>query len=168
MPIVSIKQFLQPFVGAKAMSTNGRQDTSMGQPTLRPIRTCLFGLGLLTLLGSVGCQSDYSGQTLPSPWWMTDDIQYFPAGPEFKLSREAAAMNEYGGARATPRAPAPIGPPGPAPGAAGIVPAPGGGPPAGGGVLPAPGAPEPGAPLPGDVPAPDAEQPPPAGEDPFK
>ena len=34
-------------------------------------------------------------QTLPSPWYISDDIQYFPPGPEFKLSREAAAMKAY-------------------------------------------------------------------------
>ena len=40
-----------------------------------------------------GCQIDVSGQTLPSPWYLTDDVQYFaPAPSEFKLSREAAAM----------------------------------------------------------------------------
>ncbi|MDA1051772.1 MAG: VWA domain-containing protein [Planctomycetota bacterium] len=32
------------------------------------------------------------GQTLPSPHYLTDDIQYFAPGPEFKLTREAAAM----------------------------------------------------------------------------
>ncbi len=31
------------------------------------------------------------GQTLPSPHYLTDDVQYFAPGPEFKLSREAAA-----------------------------------------------------------------------------
>jgi hypothetical protein len=41
---------------------------------------------------SVGCQVQVGGQTLPSAYYMTDDIQYFPAGPEFKLSREAAAL----------------------------------------------------------------------------
>ncbi len=39
-----------------------------------------------------GCQSDIGGQTLPSPYYLYDDIQYFPAGPEFPLTREAAAM----------------------------------------------------------------------------
>jgi hypothetical protein len=32
------------------------------------------------------------GQTLPSAYYLQDDIQYFPAGPEFKLSKEAAAL----------------------------------------------------------------------------
>jgi Mg-chelatase subunit ChlD len=29
--------------------------------------------------------------TLPSPYYLRDDVQYFPAGPEFKLPRETAA-----------------------------------------------------------------------------
>jgi len=39
-----------------------------------------------------GCQSSINGQTLPSPYYLQDDVQYFPAGPEFKLPREAAAL----------------------------------------------------------------------------
>jgi hypothetical protein len=42
-----------------------------------------------------GCQVDVAGQTLPSPYYLQDDIQYFESGPEFKLSREAAAMKTY-------------------------------------------------------------------------
>jgi hypothetical protein len=41
-----------------------------------------------------GCQVSLGGQTLPSAYYLNDDVQYFPAGPEFKLSREAAAMRE--------------------------------------------------------------------------
>jgi hypothetical protein len=41
-----------------------------------------------------GCQVEYAGQTLPSPYYLTDDIQYYAPGPEFKLAREAAAMKE--------------------------------------------------------------------------
>lgn len=55
----------------------------------------LGGFGLMAAVSAVGCQSDIGGQTLPSPYWQTDDVQYFPAGPEFKLSREAAAMKQY-------------------------------------------------------------------------
>lgn len=44
---------------------------------------------------STGCQTNVAGQTLPSPYYMHDDIQYAPAGPEFKLSNEAAAMKAY-------------------------------------------------------------------------
>ena len=42
-----------------------------------------------------GCQVDVGGQTLPSPYYLQDDIQYFPAGPEFKLAKEAAALKAY-------------------------------------------------------------------------
>lgn len=46
----------------------------------------------VTLAGAItatGCQVGVSGQTLPSPYYMHDDVQYFPAGPEFKLTKEA-------------------------------------------------------------------------------
>ena len=51
--------------------------------------TALGGLSL------TGCQVDVGGQTLPSAYYLQDDIQYFPAGPEFKLSKEAAALKAY-------------------------------------------------------------------------
>jgi hypothetical protein len=53
----------------------------------------VVGLAIVSL--STGCQVHVGGQTLPSPWYHTDDVQYFPPGPEFKLSREAAAMKAY-------------------------------------------------------------------------
>ncbi len=37
---------------------------------------------------------DIAGQTLPSPYWLQDDTQYYAPGPEFKLAREAAALKE--------------------------------------------------------------------------
>jgi hypothetical protein len=59
-----------------------------------------FSRGLLALaaiggLSLTGCQVDVGGQTLPSAYYLQDDIQYFPAGPEFKLSKEAAAQKAY-------------------------------------------------------------------------
>ncbi|QDV62798.1 MULTISPECIES: hypothetical protein [Crateriforma] len=45
-----------------------------------------------TLAAATGCQSSINGQTLPSAYYLQDDVQYFPVGPEFKLSREAAAL----------------------------------------------------------------------------
>ncbi len=82
------------------------------------VNVCCGGLLLLAATASVGCQSDYAGQTLPSPYWQKDDIQYFPPGPEFKLSREAAAMKMYGTGRNSRAAGAPLGPAeaGPTPG----------------------------------------------------
>ncbi|MEM9351514.1 MAG: hypothetical protein AAGA92_00730 [Planctomycetota bacterium] len=55
-----------------------------------------FATGLLALasLASTGCQMDVSGQTLPSGYYLTDDVQYYAPGPEFKLTREAAALRE--------------------------------------------------------------------------
>jgi hypothetical protein len=60
------------------------------------LRTTLCGLGLAFLaVGSTGCNITEGGQTLPSPWYIYDDVQYFAPGPEFKLSREAAAQKAY-------------------------------------------------------------------------
>jgi hypothetical protein len=42
-----------------------------------------------------GCQVDVGGQTLPSGYYLQDDIQYFPAGPRMKLWREAAAQKAF-------------------------------------------------------------------------
>lgn len=57
---------------------------------------------MLSLLLSVacsslltGCQTTIGGQTLPSPDYLTDDVQYFPAGPEFKLTRTAENMRRH-------------------------------------------------------------------------
>ena len=50
----------------------------------------ITGLGLFT-----GCQSQIGGQTLPSPHYMQDDVQYFAPSSEMPLQREAAAIQEY-------------------------------------------------------------------------
>jgi hypothetical protein len=46
-------------------------------------------------LSATGCQIVENGQTLPSPYYLHDDVQYFPPGPEFILSNEAAAQKAY-------------------------------------------------------------------------
>ena len=61
----------------------------------RTVRRLLYGLPVVAALGTTGCQVDIGGQTLPSPYYLTDDIQYFAPGPEFKLSKEAAAIQAY-------------------------------------------------------------------------
>ena len=48
--------------------------------------------GLLAAASSTGCQVGIGGQTLPSPYYFSDDVQYFAPGPDFKLAKEAAAM----------------------------------------------------------------------------
>jgi hypothetical protein len=60
------------------------------------LRTGLCGITLAALaVASTGCQITEGGQTLPSTYYLTDDIQYFAPGPEFKLSREAAAQKAF-------------------------------------------------------------------------
>lgn len=61
-------------------------------------------LGLVLVGGlcpAVGCQVSVAGQTLPSPYYLMDDVQYFPAGPENKLANETAAMKAARAAAAT-------------------------------------------------------------------
>ncbi|HQU43329.1 MAG TPA: hypothetical protein PK867_10995 [Pirellulales bacterium] len=84
-------------------------------------RRLLGSFGLAAALGLSGCQSDIGGQTLPSPYWQTDDVQYFPPGPEFKLSREAAAMKAF--KQDAARAGQPVQPAAPAPAEAAPAPA---------------------------------------------
>jgi len=69
----------------------------------RSWRALLLGMGTVALLGLTGCQIDAGGQSLPSPYYLTDDVQYFPAGPEFKLSREAAQQKAYAQEQAAQR-----------------------------------------------------------------
>ena len=59
------------------------------------LHTALFGIALAAAASSTGCQVYEAGQTLPSPWYLDDDVQYHPAGAEFKLSREAAALKAF-------------------------------------------------------------------------
>ena len=42
-----------------------------------------------------GCQTSIGGQTLPSPTYLDDDVQYYVAGPEFKLSKQVEAARKY-------------------------------------------------------------------------
>jgi hypothetical protein len=58
------------------------------------LKAVLCGVSLAALAMS-GCQVTVGGQTLPSPYYLSDDVQYFAPGPEFKLSREAAAMKAH-------------------------------------------------------------------------
>ena len=54
----------------------------------------LCGWGLLALTGFTGCQVSVGGQTLPSPYYINDDVQYFPSGNEFILQNEADFIAE--------------------------------------------------------------------------
>lgn len=66
---------------------------SSSQPS-RSLAAIVASLLILASLTAMGCQSDIAGQTLPSPTYLSDDVQYYAPGPEFKLAREAAALKE--------------------------------------------------------------------------
>lgn len=52
--------------------------------------------GLLLSATSTGClQTTVGGQTLPSAYFLDDDVQYFPTGPENKLANQVRALERY-------------------------------------------------------------------------
>ena len=69
----------------------------------RYLSLMLCGALIVGAFSMTGCQVSVGGQTLPSAYFLEDDIQYFPKGPEFKLSREAAALKEARAENATLR-----------------------------------------------------------------
>lgn len=64
--------------------------------TMSKLSGTVFGIVLcVAAFSNTGCQTTVGGQTLPSPYYLTDDIQYFPKGPEFRLTNTVRAMEEY-------------------------------------------------------------------------
>jgi hypothetical protein len=63
----------------------------------------LGAMALITVVSSAGCisgpwawlQTNVGGQTLPSAYYLQDDVQYFPAGPQDKLFNERRALEQY-------------------------------------------------------------------------
>ena len=55
----------------------------------------LFATAGLVLISATGCQTTIGGQTLPSAYFLTDDVQYFPAGSPDKLFQERRALEQY-------------------------------------------------------------------------
>ncbi len=60
----------------------------------KTVRAALASLVLAALGWLAGCQVDRAGMTLPSPYYLRDDVQYFAPGPDFKLANEAAALRQ--------------------------------------------------------------------------
>jgi hypothetical protein len=56
--------------------------------------TLALFLGLLSV-SLTGCQTTVGGQTLPSSDFLSDDVQYFPAGPEELLPNQMQALEQY-------------------------------------------------------------------------
>ena len=52
----------------------------------------LVGTAMLVTAAATGCQSERGGQTLPSPYYMFGEVQYFPHPSSMKLANEAAAI----------------------------------------------------------------------------
>ena len=63
------------------------------------MKTTRIWLTMLAITGLAisftGCQSTVGGQTMPSAYFLRDDVQYFPAGPEFKLSNQVQRIEQY-------------------------------------------------------------------------
>lgn len=57
-------------------------------------RFAVLAVSTLPVIGA-GCQGSIGGQTLPSAYYLTDDVQYFPAGPEFLLPNQERVLEEY-------------------------------------------------------------------------
>ena len=45
--------------------------------------------------GPAGSQTVMGGRTLPSLYYLKDDVQFFPAGPEFQFPNQVRALEEY-------------------------------------------------------------------------
>jgi hypothetical protein len=58
-------------------------------------KVLLAGLCLMATCCCTGCQTAPAGNPLPSPNYLDGQVQYFPTGPKFKLTQEAAAMKAY-------------------------------------------------------------------------
>lgn len=62
---------------------------------MRPLYGIIIGLSLLALFGmSTGCQSNIGGQTLPSGYYLDDDVQYHAPGSRNPLENETVKLQE--------------------------------------------------------------------------
>lgn len=66
-------------------------------PSVRSRMVAVASIGVMSLAGGAlsGCQTTIGGQTLPSAYYLQDDVQFFPAGPEFLLPNQKRALDEY-------------------------------------------------------------------------
>lgn len=61
---------------------------------LRKQAVTLLGVCGIAMMAT-GCQTSVGGQTLPSAYYLKDDVQYFPAGPEYLLTNARQAIEQY-------------------------------------------------------------------------
>ena len=70
------------------------------KPFSKSLQLVICGLGLCVACLATGCQITVGGQLLPSPNYLTDDLQYFPPSSAFKLKNEANALEAYSAEKA--------------------------------------------------------------------
>ncbi len=76
--------------------------------TLRLWKKALWGVALVGCGSLTGCMGNYSGQNLPTGYYLNSQIQYYPPGPQFKLTEEAAAQKAYRETQVQQQAPVPV------------------------------------------------------------
>ena len=59
------------------------------------VTAIVCGFAAIGAIATTGCQVDVGGTTLPSGYYYSDDVQYFPPGSEFKFAKEAAALQAH-------------------------------------------------------------------------
>ncbi|WP_437202568.1 hypothetical protein [Planctomicrobium sp. SH664] len=67
----------------------------MNVKLIRKTPLALLAGGFLAMAGMTGCQTQMAGMTLPSGYYLRDDVQFFPAGPEFLLPNTQRALDDY-------------------------------------------------------------------------
>ena len=75
--------------------------------TFRCWKKALWGVLLASSCGLTGCMANYSGQNLPSGYYLSEQLQYYPPGPQFKLTEEANAQKAYRESQAQQQGPVP-------------------------------------------------------------
>ena len=65
------------------------------QSTLRNWSLIAILGGVLIAVAAIGCQTSVGGQTYPSAYYLHDDVEYHPAGPESPLSNQIQALEEH-------------------------------------------------------------------------
>ncbi|MBE6428606.1 MAG: hypothetical protein E7028_08530 [Planctomycetaceae bacterium] len=62
---------------------------------MRPLYGLIIGICLFAAFSmTTGCQSNIGGQTLPSGYYLNDDVQYYSSGSRNNLQNETAKLQE--------------------------------------------------------------------------
>ena len=57
-------------------------------------KLALLACGMFSV-AVTGCQTDVGGQNLPSAFYLRDDVEFHPAGPEILIPNQVKALKEY-------------------------------------------------------------------------